>query len=479
MVIKKMSINRERKIFLVTPPKTLDESLIMGFKWSIPNIGLGYLSSYISQFGYSVKIYDLTYYSLNNFIKELKEENPTIVGITATTEEYYGILRILKIIKKNNSNIITILGGAHVTALPKETLMEFDELDFAIFGEGEISFKLLLDQIFSSKNFSEVKGIAYKSNGKVTINPQREPIKNLDELPFPSWEKFDLSPYHSFSEGLTEHYLELPLITQRGCPFQCVFCQKTMGSIVRKRSLDNIMEEIHRDIDDFNVDRICIVDETFSVDKKKVLDFCRRLRKEGLHKKITWSCFTRVNLIDENLIKEMKLSGCRLISFGVESGNEYILKKIKKGIHLKDARRSVALTKKYGIETHYGIIFGHPFETIDTMKDSLNFVMKNRPDLITFAILVPFPGTEVYNYCKTNYGGLKLIAKNWKDYQKQMGRALELEQIPRKFLDMFQIYAYFRFFFHPKNIMKLFKLVNVKSIPKFAIEKIKNMIGTI
>ena len=401
-----------KRIFLITPPKNREESLIMGFKWTVPHIGLGYIASYINQFNYETKIFDLNYVNLKKFIQIIRKERPDAIGITATTEEFYGVKRILAIIKKINPNIYTILGGPHATALPERTLINLPQLDFVVIGEGEYTFKNLLDYLFLKNNIEAINGIAYRINNKIQVKPIIRLINDLDSLPYPSWNKFDLKNYTSFSEGFSKHYLELPIITQRGCPFKCVFCQKMMGNIIRKRSINNIIEEIKYNLEKYNIERIAINDETFSIEKNRILEFCKKFREEGLHKKITWSCFTRVNLLDEELVKNLKVSGCRLISFGIESGNQYILNEIKKGIYLKDAENAIKLTKKYQIETHYGMIYGHPFETFQSMRDTLKFSLKNRPDLITYAILVPYPGTKIYEYAKTHYGGIKCIASN-------------------------------------------------------------------
>ncbi|MHA1732155.1 MAG: B12-binding domain-containing radical SAM protein [Promethearchaeota archaeon] len=465
-----------KKVFLITPPKTFREDISLAFRWVVPHVGLGYLSSYISQFGYDVQIFDLSFFPLRDFLEKVRTEKPRVVGITAITEEYYAVKRILALVKRVSPSTVTVLGGSHATALPRETLEDLDNLDFVVFGEGEITLKELLDEIFSTEDYSTIKGIAYKSKNTIILNEPRELVTDLDDLPFPDWEKFDLSHYSIFASVFKKRKVELPMVTQRGCPYQCIFCQKLMGNRVRKRSTENLINEIVRDIELFHVNQIAIVDDTFTLDKKRVIEFCQKIRELGLHKKITWSCLTRVDLVDEELIKHMKLAGCQLISFGVESGNPHILKIIKKNISLEQVKNALNLMKKYQIEVHYGIIFGHPFETVDTMRDSLRFALKNRPDMITFSLLVPFPGTKVRTYCKNHYGGLKCIAKDWYDYDKQMGRAIELIQIPRNYLDLYQTYAYLRFFLHPHNIRNIFRLVKTRSILKFLIEKLKGIL---
>ncbi|MHA1732157.1 MAG: B12-binding domain-containing radical SAM protein [Promethearchaeota archaeon] len=465
------------KIFLITPPKTYREKAIMGLKWTTPHIGLAYLSAYISKFGHDAKVFDLKFFPLKKFLREVRNGSPDIWGVTAFTEEFGAVARVLKMVKRLSPKTLTVLGGPHATALPGESLEVLAELDFCVHGEGELAFRELLETISSSGEYGDIGGISYRKGGEVLVNPAEPFMSNLDDLPFPAWEKFDLSHYTPFGASSRKRKLELPLLTHRGCPYRCVFCQKTMGDRARARSVENVIEEVKSNWERFGNNYISVVDETFTVDKKWVLEYCRRFREEGLHEKIAWSCLTRVNLVDEEIFRHLRLAGCRLVSFGIESGNERILKVIKKGITLDQARRAIALARKYRIMTHCGIIFGHPFETLETMKDSLRFILENRPDLVTFAILVPFPGTEVAEYCRTGFGGLKRIATGWLDYEHQMGHALELAQIPRKYLDLFQTYAYTRFFLHPRNFFNFFKLVNIRSIPRFLWAKIRGMLG--
>jgi radical SAM superfamily enzyme YgiQ (UPF0313 family) len=463
------------KVYLVNTPINRYESFSVSFNYRPPHLGLGMIASFLRSKNYHVKVFDLNYFSYTKFLEEIQIDHPFAVGITSPTEYLTSVKIIVNAIKKISKKIITILGGPHVSAIPERTLTEIRNLDFGIIGEGEYTIYELLEHIRNNSDYSRTNGICYRKDMRVLVNPARPFIENLDLLPFPAWDLFDLNKYSSFGIKGSFQSPELPILTQRGCPYQCVFCQKVLGSIVRSRSLENILKEIKYNYFQLKINRFAIIDETFTFNKEKIINFCKHLIKTKLNRVISWWCTTRINLLDEEIIKYMKCAGCRLVSFGLESGDTKILEKINKGITLEQTTKNILILRKYNIEIHYGIIYGLPFETILSLHATLKFVLSNRPDLISFSILIPYPGTKVYNYCFSNYGGLNLIAKKWSDYSKQMGNAIELNQIPRRYLHLFHLYSYFRFFFHPRNIRYLFRLVEFSSVPVYLIEKLKSI----
>ncbi len=465
------------QIFLITPPKSFSERSMTPKSMHLPNLGLAYLDAYISQKNYISSIYDLNYITLKEFRKILETKNPNLVGITATTEEMLAVKRIVHVIKQLLPKIIIVLGGAHATALPRATLQEIPMLDFIVIGEGEQTFVELLDHIFKDtmKKTTNISGIAFRNGKSIIINPPRPLIENLDILPFPTWNKYGTKIIQPFTTNSSTETLGLPLITKRGCPFHCIFCQKVMGHSVRVRSIENIIEEIKFNLIHNGISKIYIVDDTFNYFKDRAMQFCKTIIKEGLHKKIKWTCSARMDNIDETLIRYMKIAGCKHIFFGLETGNPNMLKIIKKGITLHQAENAISLTKKYQIESQIGIIYGLPFETIHTLNDSLKFVLSNRPDLVQFSLLVPFPGTTTYEYAKTGKGGLKLIANCWHDYNLEMGHASALTHLSRRYIEMFQIYSYIRFYFHPFSFQKLKTLVNFSNLLKFLVEKLRGI----
>ena len=259
--------------------------------------------------------------------------------------------------------------------------------------------------------------------------------------------------------------LEFPLLSGRGCPYQCVFCQRVLGSKVRLRSVSNVVDEIEYDLE-LGAKSIFFVDETFTISKKRTIDLCNEILQRGLNDEISWWFQTRVDLVDREILSKVKEAGCRLVNFGVESANSEILKKIKKDVTIAQTKKAFKVAREVGLKTEMNLIFGLPYDTTDTITESINLMMQINPDYVTIGILVPFPGTEVSLMAKKGEGGLKLISTDWGTYGKQLGSALELDSINRSELNMYQSKAYSKFYFRPSRIRNLFELVSFTGIYK-------------
>jgi anaerobic magnesium-protoporphyrin IX monomethyl ester cyclase len=460
---------RIQDIVFIIPKRSIEHKIA-------PHIGIGYLTSFLMKFSYNVSIIDLQFESLSHLKTTLKLYQNVVVGLSFYSEDYNRIKFLLKFIKKINKNYITIVGGPHPTAQPIQILKELEDLDFVITGEGEYTFKELLNEINSTKNYSKIPGLTYRDGIEIIKNQTRELIEDLDSIPFPAWEKYNLKRYQTFFNDSSKNFEDFPLITQRGCPFNCIFCFKINGNKVRYRSIENVILEIEFLIKNYNVKHIAILDSTFTVNKRRTIELCKALIRSEINKKIQWSCMTRVDCIDEQLLKYMKLAGCHLIFYGVESGNDEILNKISKGINLNSAYNAIRLTKKYNITTHVSMIYGHPYESLNSMKESLNFVLETRPHAAHFQILVPYPGTHLYDIALKKKGGLELISLDWADCNVVNGHALELKQLPNKLIVLFHLYSYIRYYLHPFSFKHMIFLINWKTIPIVLLNKIYNII---
>lgn len=246
-----------------------------------------------------------------------------------------------------------------------------------------------------------------------------------------------------------------------------------MGNKVRYRSINNVLKEIKYNTEEYCINQLHFMDETFTLNKKRVISLCNQLINEKVFNKLKWIGETRVNLVDKDLLLKLKESGCSHIIYGIESGNDKILRIIKKGITIKQSENAIKLTKEAGIEVIATLILGHPYETRKTIDDSIKFAVNNDIDFAVFAILTPFPGTEIFKMAKKGEGNLKILTNNWNDYSKQMGNALSLKNIPRKELDYLQTLAYMRFYLRPNKISNLLKITNLKAIPVYALKKLK------
>ncbi len=430
-------------ISLVNPNANVEVVNRLGI--SSPPLGLGYLASVLRERGFKVKVIDnlVERLSLNELIKKIKDS--IIVGISSTTPTFSTALKYAKEIKKRLPNVFVILGGVHVTFKPYDAIKN-DFVDAVCIGEGEQTIVEVAERVEAGRSLRGVRGIIYREGDKIVENKRREFIEDLDSLPFPA---FDLMPLEKYT--VLGHKLEhFPMITSRGCPYSCRYCSSSlfMGKRFRARSAENVVDEIQWLVDDFGAKHIAFGDDTFTLSKRRVLEICRELRSRGIE--VEWSCSSRVDTVDYELLKEMKKAGCTAIYYGVESACESVLKYYKKRINLDDVKRVVDLTKRVGIQTICSFIIGAPIESLEDMKKTLKFAIKLDPDYAQFSILTPYPGTEIYDEAKRN--GL-LLTENY-DYYTAGKPVLKNYFLSPKEIAKFLRYCYLRFYLRPKFIWR-------------------------
>jgi len=373
---------------------------------------------------------------------------PQMVGITAMTHEIHEAAAICSAIKSAIPSCSTVVGGAHVTALPGRTLREFDAIDIAVLGEGELTSCELarkLDVDGPHANLSGIPGICYRSpvsyhasdppDSTISLTSSREPIRDLDSLPFPAWNLFPRDA-------------DWPVFAGRGCPYRCAFCQRVLGGALRLRSPQAIIEEFDAMERQLGAKSSWFQDETFGVKKKwtdQFLDLLiRRNQKKGYVWR--WKANSRVNIADGAVYKKMAQAGCTMLDFGIESGNSVMLNRIHKDITLDQARRAMRLAKAAGIKTNAFFIIGHPGETLITSLQTIRAAANIRTDDIAVGVMVPYPGTEIWDMAQRGQYGYKLISENWRLYDKYFGNALELKSLSHRQLEFLQALTYVWFY---------------------------------
>ncbi len=455
------------KILLIIPPFLSEENSFTHNPQVVLYLGMAYLAVYLKREKHEVHIIDAIAEGLSKgaLLKRVTEIKPDVVGLTAPTQQIYDAAVIAEEIKGISPGIKTIIGGYHASAAPVQTLREFSSFDYLVYGEGELTLPELLKAIAANTNdvLKDIKGIVYRDADRIVVNPPR-PYNDIHALPMPDFDGFKLSLYKPFYSFFNKKLLELPLMTARGCPYDCVFCFRTNGKVVRYRNLQSVIDEIKRDIAVYHISHLLFVDETFTLNMKRADALCDELIKTGINKQITWGCETRVDFVNEALLRKMKQAGCRFISYGADSGDQTILDHVAKSMKIDDIKNAVQWTKRANIEVYTNYILGLPYDTIDTIKRTIDFAISLDPTGLSFTILTPFPGTEIVNMAQHGEGGLKILSYDWRDYGKQLGRALELEHISRKQLERLQRKAYMRFYTNPRKVATLFKTVNLRAI---------------
>lgn len=381
-----------------------------------PPIGLGYLASYLENAGHKVRIVDslVMNYDMDDIKKELKQFDPDVVGVTATTPYIYEALLIVKIAKENNPNCMTVLGGPDPTFRAKEILKESPYVDVIVRGEGEITFTELLEKKKKEDLFT-VDGISFRLDGRIIENKNRKFIEDLDSLPFPAHHllpKYDSYPLFLNLRIKGQPYTSIS--TCRGCTFDCAFCSSCVlwGRRWRARSPENVVEELKLLRYKYGLKVIDFVaDDTFTVDKKRVLRICELIIEEGLD--ISWECEARVDLFDRDIAIALKKAGCYLVQFGIESGVQKTLDFLNKGFRAEDAERAVKIAKNAGLKAGSNFMIGVPGETKEMINTTIFFAKKLDLDVTSFTILVPLPGSKIYKIAEENN---LLLTKDWSKY---------------------------------------------------------------
>lgn len=324
--------------------------------------------------------------------RKITAQKPDIVGISVMTGKLGSALNIAKIIKDFDRDIPVVFGGPHPTILPEETLKN-EAVDIVVRGEGEYTFLDMVKNI-ESDDLRKVLGITYKDNKKVIHNPDRPLIQNLDELPFPARhllldrDKYGPSAFRS-------------LFATRGCPYNCIFCasHKIWTKRVRYRSPENVIDEIKYVRKEFKVKNFYFEDDSFTLNSKWTNKVCDLMINEQLN--INWGCETRADHVAEDLIGKMKKAGCRHINIGFESGDEEILKKIKKGITLEQIKTATNIILKNDMKLTAFFMIGFPWETKEEISKTLALIKELNIDHPTYSIATPYPGTELYEICES------------------------------------------------------------------------------
>ena len=361
-----------------------------------PHTGVAYLSAFLKEHGVNVVVYDERIDGPENLRDFINRERFDLIGVTAFSYSLRNVYSVLNRIKEI-TDIPIVVGGPHVS-VSKGDILEKTCAGFAVKHEGEHTTLELLNALTTpGSDFGAIDGLIWRRGSEVVENRNREMIEDLDDLPYPDYESFGIERYPCF-ESKT-----VPLITQRGCPYQCNFCSVpvSMGQLFRYRSPDGVIAEIQYWYDK-GYRHLSINDDVFNIRRDRVIDICKLIKDRGL--KITWELYNgiRVNVADEELLRAMKEAGCVLISYGCESGNPRILKVIKKGLTLEQVSRAVELTHKVGIRCSVNFIIGHPTETYEEAKESLSFAKSLPATFVNFYSDTPYPGTSLFEWVTKN-----------------------------------------------------------------------------
>jgi anaerobic magnesium-protoporphyrin IX monomethyl ester cyclase len=419
------------RVLLINPPpyQRVDE-------YDTPNftrLGLACLAAQLigSEPSAEVEIVDAKFERLSYaaVTERIRRFSPDIVGLTAFTNEIIPASRIAETVKAISPKIATVVGGVHATVLPDRTLEEFPSFDYAVVGEGEITFVELVRALSRGESPAGIPGVCVRALDRPSgVMPERPRTVNLDEFPNPAWE---LLPPSS-------RYL---LMTQRGCAYSCTFCANPNGRTVRTRSVDSVMAELG-EIVGRGGEELYICDELFTVDRERTHMLLDAMIAADIGSKLRWSAQTHVNTVDRDLFAKMKAAGCFICGLGIETGDPDIMKRMKKGSSMERVITARNAARDVGLPIEGLLIIGHPYETWKSAVKTIDFAVKLNPDRPVVGVMVPYPGTEVAAMAARGEGGYRLLSTDWNDYSKQIGHALEFENLSRRELEILQMLAY-------------------------------------
>lgn len=398
------------KIYLLNPPYF--QHFGRGARWQDTGRGgtlyypiwLAYATAILED-EHEVKLVDAPAWnwSREDVIKDIGSFNPDLLVIDSSFPSLNNDIKVAELIKDNYSNLIVLLVGPPASQFPEKILKSYG-IDIVARWEYDFTLKELAKKYSQSMfDFKEITGISYKSEGTIVHNPDRpfSTSEDLDKIPFVSkvYKKHLKIKDYFLGQSL---YPEVQIFTGRGCPNSCTFCswpQTLMGRKYRHRSVSNLLDELEWIENNLYVKEVFFEDDTFTLSKKRVLEFCKGYKDRGL--KTVWACNARVDSLDLETMKAMKKANCRLLIAGYESGSPEILKNVKKGITLEQIKEFAANAKKARLLVHGDIIFGLPGETKETIEMTKQLIEEIKPDILQVAVASPFPGTEFYDYCSS------------------------------------------------------------------------------
>jgi len=403
------------RVLLALPPEThnLEVYRILGAR--APPLGLAWIGAVLERAGCKVKIIDspTLRLSLRDFIHEVKSWSPDLVGISVITPTAYRAYKAVKLLRQELPKEVPIVaGGPHVTFMYEEALNE--GFDVVVCGEGELTtlelVKVIEERGCVDSYLREVRGLAFRDlSGKIVKTPPRPPIEDLDQLPWPTHHLLPMDAYTIFNKPTKVAHV----IASRGCPYGCVFCSTSYfwGRKVRFRSAKNVADEVEFLTSKYKVKRIAFMDDELTASRVFINGFINEIKERGLD--IEFSCGSRVDHVDRDLIRKLRDSGCKALYFGVESSSQRTLDRIGKRITVDQVVKVFNWVKELGVYAVGTFILGFPWETLEDMRDTVEFAIKLDPSYAQFTIATPYPGTPLYEYAVKNN---LIVDSNWEHY---------------------------------------------------------------
>lgn len=446
-------------IALVFPPfqhrkfsenlKVVDEEFILA-----PPIILAYVSAILEQAGHEVRLIDANVLKLSKeeTLRQTLDFRPDLLGFRMDTYNFQETLEWIRYLKEK-TRLPVIVGGINITNYPLESFSH-PEIDYGIVGEAIESLPKFLRITENGDDLHKVEGLVWRKNGKIKINPPKSNLVDFDSYPFPARHLLPNEKYHSFISQRKNFTI---ILTSTGCPFKCKFCVIARLPY-RERSPKNVVDEIEQCYYDYGIREIDIFDGTFFINKKRTLEICEEINRRGI--KVDWTCRSRADVLNEEVLREASRAGCREINLGIESAVPEILEGINKQIKVEQVKKAVKLCNEFGIRVLGFFMFGNPGETEESLKKTIDFMLSLNIDFVQICRTIAKPKTDLDDL---------LIKETGRDYWREfvLGKVGE-ERLPtpwtklsQRKIEKYLKLAYYKFFFRPKYIWR--RIVQLKS----------------
>ena len=441
-------------------------------------IYLSYTVAVIEQAGFEVTFIDaiMDELDIEAFAQKVQDYGPRLALIETSTPSIDFDLETAAAIKRFSPDTFVALLGSHVTYFDQEILAEHPAVDAVVRGEFEYTCADLARALDAGDDLGQVLGLTYRDGAlsgsepgrEVRRNPDRSLFEPLDEMPFPARHIVKGEGYRA---GIYSGGYPTAMVSSRGCPYRCTFClwpDILYGHKFRARSAENVVDEIEQAVRKYGHDEIYFDDDTFTIDRQRVMDICRLINERGLEKEVEWIAQCRVDTVDREMLEAMKAANCGYILFGVESGSPKMLKKMKKGITLDKVRHAFKLARDVGIKTQAFFLFGMPGETQETIRETIEFAKEINASSTQFAVAIPHPGTALYEECRANGW---LTSEDWVDYTAESS-LIETPWLTAEEVEEARIRAYRQYYYRPGFIvgeaLRIRRVADIKRLARGA-----------
>jgi len=445
---------RFMKIALVLPPVTTKErynKALAHVTGSLPPLGLLSIGTVLKESGHEVIVLDGTIQPHHEIIAKIEDFGPEIIGVTAMTMMWPKVKLLSRELKERLPETKIIVGGVHTTLIRERALTEIPDIDAIAYGEGDFSMQEYAENADRLEAAPPIDGIAFRRpDGSFIVGPDRKPIPNLDLLPIPDRSLLPVTKY----TGAFHQNKKLPvtnMVTTRGCPFKCIFCiPDLLGKSVRYRSVSKVVDEIEYLLVQHGIQDIAFFDDTFTLNKKRVLSLCEKIQERGL--RFVWSAHARADCVNPEMLEQMARAGCWKLFFGVESLVQKNLDTIQKGETVEEIFQAIRWTKEAGIEVEASFIFGIPGETYAEGLETIRLALKLDPDYAKFFPLSPYDGKLLDEVDR--YG--TLLTDNEERFSSNNITFIPFT-MSREELQKLYFNSYRRFYFRPKMVFRRLK----------------------